>query len=461
MKLYFNDESFSYELLRAVGYSSYGGADVGECLETASRIPEGDFLGWYRAWKQTADRVSAIGERALQRGHRISARDAFLRASNYYRTGEFYLHGLDDAAALESSRLGRANFEQAIALMPHVSEKLAIPYEGTTLPGYLFQASSNDGPRPTMLVCTGFDGTQEELYMNVAIAAMERGYNVLTFEGPGQGAVIREQGLYFRHDWEKVVSPVIDYALTRPQIDAGRLALLGVSYGGYFAARAAAFDRRVAALLVVDGLYDLYEAALTMLVPTSARGLLTQLDAPQAPELDAFIERLKDASTGARWALNHGPWAFGVSSAREFVARLRNYTLRDVAANIRCPTLVCEAERDQFFRGQPEQFCDALTCDKTYSRFVTADAAEEHCHVGATRLMNQRVFDWLDDVLTPAPSCDKSTRQICPCDSSTIHAEPNPTRSVSSSRPPANWRIKRLRRGSICDSGMPSAETHT
>jgi hypothetical protein len=145
MKLLFKDESFSYELLRAVGYSAYGGADIGECLETASRIPEGDFGGWYRAWKHTADRVSAIGERALQRGHRVSARDAFLRAANSYRTGEFYLHGLDDVVALESSRLGRARFEQAIALMPHRSSKLTIPYEGTTLPGYLFEPAGDGG----------------------------------------------------------------------------------------------------------------------------------------------------------------------------------------------------------------------------------------------------------------------------------------------------------------------------
>jgi pimeloyl-ACP methyl ester carboxylesterase len=246
-----------------------------------------DFAG--HAHRNSADRyrtglpIHTLGRLAsLVRGAKASVRllnVAFLRAANYYRTGEFYLHGLDDAAALESSRLGRGNFEQAIMLMPHRSEKLAIPYEGTTLPGYLFQPTLEGGPRPTLLVCTGFDGAQEELYMNVAQAAMDRGYTVLTFEGPGQGAVIREQGLHFRHDWEKVVTPIIDYALTLPEVDSSHLTLLGVSYGGYFAARAAAFDQRLAALIVVDGLYDLYDAALTMMAPPAARGLLTQLDA--------------------------------------------------------------------------------------------------------------------------------------------------------------------------------------
>jgi hypothetical protein len=127
------------------------------------------------------------------------------------------------------------------------------------------------------------------------------------------------------------------------------------------------------------------------------------------------MERLKDASTGARWALNHGPWAFGVSSVREFVARLRNYTLNGIAGQIQCPTLVCEAQHDQFFRGQPEQFFEALACEKTYARFTAEDAAEEHCHVGATRLMNQRVFDWLDDMMqAKAPCRARSKRRVMP-----------------------------------------------
>ena len=97
-------------------------------------------------------------------------------------------------------------------------------------------------PRPTLIVHGGFDSTLEELYTSTAAPALERGYNCLTFEGPGQGGVIRKQKIPFRHDWERVVTPVVDYALTRSEvIDPTCIALMGISMGGYLAARAVCF----------------------------------------------------------------------------------------------------------------------------------------------------------------------------------------------------------------------------
>jgi pimeloyl-ACP methyl ester carboxylesterase len=221
---------------------------------------------------------------------------------------------------------------------------------------------------------------------------------VLTFEGPGQGAAIREHGLGFRHDFETVVTPVIDYAIERLDVDPTRIALLGVSYGGFLAARAAAFDHRLAALIADDGLYDIFEASMSM-VPPQARGVfMSQLDAAEAPQLDALIEQMK-AQTSFRWALNHGPWAFAVATPREYVAKLRHYSLVGIAERIQCPTLICDAESDQFFRGQPEAMFAALTCPKTYIRFSAEEGAEEHCHTGANRLFAQKAFDWLDETL--------------------------------------------------------------
>lgn len=194
------------------------------------------------------------------------------------------------------------------------------------------------------------------------------------------------------------MSPVIDHASTRPEIDSSRPALLGVSDGGYFAAHAAAFDQRLAALIVVDGLYNLCEAAHHAGAAACPRMAGATRHAP-GTGTRCLCRAAEECSTGARWALNHGPWSFGVSRAREFVARLRSYTLKGVAEHIRCPALVCEAEHDQLFRGQPEKFFEALSTEKTDARFTVTDAAEEHCHAGATQPMNQRVFDWLDDVL--------------------------------------------------------------
>jgi pimeloyl-ACP methyl ester carboxylesterase len=172
---------------------------------------------------------------------------------------------------------------------------------------------------------------------------------------------------------------------------------MGVSLGGYLAARAAAFEPRLAALIADDGLYDVFAA--TMAMAPQAHDLLAVLDLPQALEFDALIEKMKaHATTTTRWALSHGPRAFAVKTPREYMAKLRAYSLVGLAERIACPTLVMEAENDLFFRGQPEQLYAALTCPKTFIRFTAEEGADEHCHCGAARLTNQRVFDWLDGV---------------------------------------------------------------
>ena len=105
-------------------------------------------------------------------------------------------------------------------------------------PGYLY-APPAGGRQATLIMHGGFDGWAEELHHCGALAAQERGYTVITFDGPGQGRPCYE-GLVFRPDWESVVSPVIDWAAARPEVDPGRIALFGLSMGGGLAPRAAA-----------------------------------------------------------------------------------------------------------------------------------------------------------------------------------------------------------------------------
>ncbi|WP_226352232.1 alpha/beta hydrolase [Pseudonocardia sp. ICBG601] len=218
MKFLYDDESFSFEALRAAGYAPYGGAELGEVLVTCRAIPEGDEVAWSTRWAATAARVERIGRDALADGHRVSAREALLRASNYYRTADFYRRE-DPARDQESVRLqtaSRRTFADAAALLDTPARALEIPYEGTTLPAYLFTVDGSGVPRPTVIYHGGYDSTLEEDYFALAAGALRRGYNVLAFDGPGQGATVRA-GLHFRPDWEAVVTPVVDVAVTLPR----------------------------------------------------------------------------------------------------------------------------------------------------------------------------------------------------------------------------------------------------
>jgi dienelactone hydrolase len=393
MRLVFEDQTFSFELLRTLGYAPYGGADIGECLVTASHIREGDFESWHEQWSKTARRVHALADSALQQGKRVSAREAYLRASNYYRTAEFFLHGNPhDPRLLAAWGNSRTTFRQAVKLMDTLVEEVLIPYEGTRLPGYYYRPDDSHKPRPTLLVHGGYDSTGEELYFMIAAAAIQRGYTCLTFEGPGQGALIREQHLPFRPDWEKVVTPVVDSLLRRPEVDPARIALMGISLGGYLAPRAAAFEHRLAALIANDGLYSYHFSekarAVTRVAALFGRALAQYT-----------LKQVMQRQTGIRWAIENGMFTFQVGSIWDLIEATESWSLEGVAHMITCPTLVCEAEGDHFFAGQPKMLYEALTCPKILMRFTADDGAEEHCQFGALLLSNHRMFEWLDTTL--------------------------------------------------------------
>jgi pimeloyl-ACP methyl ester carboxylesterase len=394
MNLVFQDQAFSFELLRAIGYTVYDGADIGECLATAARIKEGDFESWYTEWTRTAQRVQKIAEDCLAREHTLSARKAYLRASNYYRTAEFFLHtNPGDPRILTTWQASRDCFAQAAIRFAFPCEAVEIPYEGSTLPGYFYRVDHSDAPRPTLIFHGGFDSTVEELYFVGVAAALEHGYNCLTFDGPGQGRVIRQQHLPFRPDWEAVVTPVVEYAMSRPEIDSHHLALMGMSQGGYFAPRAAAFEPRIKALIAYDGVFNCHDALGIMMPPAVA----SFIEQGPIQFVDTLLHIITTLNPSVRWALTNGMWTYGVPTPREFLSKLKEYTLEGYVEQIACPTLVLAAEKDHFFRGQPEKLYDHLLCPKTFICFTAEERAEEHCHEGTMALFHQRLFDWLDE----------------------------------------------------------------
>jgi hypothetical protein len=124
------------------------------------------------------------------------------------------------------------------------------------------------------------------------------------------------------------------------------------------------------------------------------------LSLERAPHIDALLaEQMKQSAT-TRWAVSHGMWAMGATSPRAFLAKMFDYNLKDrIAEMIACPTLVCAAENDLFFQGQPQELYDHLTCRKTIIHFTAAEGAGSHCQAGASRKSFARIFDWLDEAL--------------------------------------------------------------
>jgi pimeloyl-ACP methyl ester carboxylesterase len=398
MKFLFNDESFSFEALRTTGFAAYGGADLGEILATVRKIGECDEAGWHQAWKSTAQRVAKIGEEALASGHRISAREAFLRASNYYRTaGDFLLEKPATDPEMTLLSAGQHDtFAAAAALFDTPVHAVSIPYENTTLPAYLFLADDSSAARPTIIYNSGYDSTREESYFVLAAAALRRGYNVLAFDGPGQGATLRQQKLVMRPDWEAVITPVVDYALTRSEIAADKIVLFGYSLGGFLVARAAAFEHGIAALILDDGIYDFHSAFAGTMPPFLDSWIAEGRDDAAEP----VLTMLSAASTNVRWGLRNGMWVFGADSFCDLIRRVKHYTLDGIAHQIVAPTLIMDPENDQYLKGQPQLVEKALTgASTTLVTLTENEGAGEHTHAGGLGLAHQTMFDWMEVLL--------------------------------------------------------------
>ena len=288
-----------------------------------------------------------------------------------------------DPRLVESYMRQTSAFRSGAALLGQPPEIVRIPYEDTTLPGYFFRTGPEHARRATVILTGGYDGTAEELYFSNGAAALARGYNVLAFDGPGQGAALVQQGLVMRPDWEAVISPVVDYVLARPDVDPARVALIGLSLGGHLAPRAASAEHRLAACIADCGSYDLFADALRRVPGPLAAGI-TRGQPVGAAVLRRLLKTLASKPT-AGWALRRGQLVHGVASPIDYLLALREYSLKDCAPKITCPVLVCSAEGDDISASAP-QLVEALTCEKHYVHFTEAEGAGDHCEAGARPL---------------------------------------------------------------------------
>ncbi len=398
-RLQLRDDLLDAQLLRTVSCAAYGGAELGECLAVAQRVREGDLGSWWEAWRAAGGDAVELAQREEQAGNRESARLAYLRACTYHRTAAVMLLGAPlDQRLIAASAAQRDAFRRAARLMEVPPEVVELPFEDGTLPGYFMRPAADGAARATVILCGGYDGTAEELYFSNGAAALARGYNVLAFDGPGQGSALLERGLTMRPDWENVITPVLDWVLARHDVDGTRVALIGLSLGGHLAQRAASVEHRLAACIADCGPFDLHAAALRRMPPKLAGGL--REDRPWARLSARALLRALARKPTAGWALRRGMLVHGVDSPLRYLDALREFTLAGHAEQITCPTWVCDAEGDEIGSCAPI-LVEALRCEKVYVHFKAAEGAGDHCEQAARALYHARSFGWLDGLMAP------------------------------------------------------------
>lgn len=341
------------------------------------------------------------------------------------------LYGQDDERALRDSEASNANWWRAAQLLDATVKRLEIPYQGTAadgsplavqLPAYLFiphpskrvperQRKRGGGKGLPLLVnMVGADATQEEIFFVLPQAALELGYAVLTFEGPGQGIVLRRHNMPFRPDWEEVLSPVLDFVLDTylpartgelPQIDRDQVAVAGSSMGGYLALRGAR-DPRVKACIAVDPFYRMWDL-LKGRVPDSIA------ESPAVPDWvwDNMSALLGWWNVQTRWELKLTGWMLGArpGSAADNFRQMRRYTLEDGQLElVRCPVFVTGARHSLY--SSPEVSTERVyrelvnVSDDDKAMWIGEDEGEGGlaAKAGAFGVLNQKAFAWLDGV---------------------------------------------------------------
>lgn len=388
---FFADQTYHFQTLRALSDIPAGGADTAEVLETIRHIKSGDVESWYTAWNATGDHVRKLAKRTtdpLSRGR------ALLRAHNYYRTAEFLL-APDDPKRPISWKKNIDAFYEGLDTLGVSYERITVPYEEHHLNAVYYPGPEGASQKPLIVFVGGYDSTLEELYFALAAAALERGYSVLTYEGPGQGSIIREQGIPFTHEWEKPTSAVIDEFLSA-HATPPHMVLVGMSLGGYLAPRAAAFDERIDGVVAFDVYYD-GAAIARRFVPSMAFWLQ---DHGLGFIVNGIISTKASTSPGFAWAMHNGMWVMGTTSPLDTVKAFAPYKLDKVAQRIKGDVLILAGEDDHFV---PVEQVAAFEKSLTHARSVTsiiydrASGGAEHCQLGAATLWHATFFDWMEE----------------------------------------------------------------
>ena len=391
VKVYFDDEDMDFNLMWVLGNSGAGGAELGECMCAASQIKDPE--SWVAEWTKGGQRLEAQAQAAELAHHLVSAREAYLRAFSYYQTSIFSARPQDKRLA-ENWRKGTSCFQKAAALFDPPIVQIEVPFQPYPLHGYFMPALSGAAKAPTLIYVTGGEGWAEHAYFWVG-AGRSRGYNIVAVDLPIHvGSRLRYPELPLKDLNGAIDAPlkaIIDYTVQRPDVDRDRVALIGFSIGGYFAQRAAVTDggKRIKALIADSPISDPYRLSMAefppalLKAPTFITSLVGQIAMHQNTMTSITAER--------------SCWQFDVSSLSQLIEFGREIIEPE---KIQCPTLCLASEGEApMFLTQAREVYDALKVPKKLHIFSAEEGADAHCQVNNPTLMQEVVYDWLDETL--------------------------------------------------------------
>ncbi|MFC5520789.1 alpha/beta hydrolase family protein [Polaromonas jejuensis] len=353
-----------------------------EGLRDASRNgPQGDNEAWHLSWLRLAKQLEDIAKDAASSGHKITARDHFMRAALYYQWAEAFLKP-DDARCEPVFASHLHAFAQGAQRFDPPIEIVNIPFEGATLHGYFVAAPSASDARPAVVLSDGLDGTKEEM-IYVALALAERGISTLAIDHPGQGATLRLSGLKARHDSEVAAGAALDYLATRNDVDAQRVGIVAASMGGYYAPRAAAYEKRFKACVAWGAVYDYHGIW--------ARRFKAQPGKPISLDVTQAM-----GTTG-----DHILHILGMPDYDRALRYLEPFHLREAAKNITCDILILHGEDDkQTPASEAKMLFDSIPSSrKTMRVFTRAEGGAAHVQLDRPEPALSMLCDWLVDRL--------------------------------------------------------------
>lgn len=366
--------NLDFQLNRLV---TLGGGRLGDVRPVAARIAS------LRDWKRE---LLGLAERAL-------VEERVLNAAAYLRAAEFFMSASDPAkAAAYDQQAEMFRTWRAADFRAGVAVESSVPFSGATLPLWRFPAHGARA-RGSVVVHGGYDSYAEELYPLLRqVAAL--GFDVVFFEGPGQGAVVRRQGVPFTADWHRPLAAVLDACGLED------VTLVGISLGGCLALRAAAREPRVARVVAFDVMWDLFEVALASR-PAPVRATLRALLAAGARgAVDRLARREMQRDLLAEWGIEHGRLVLGAATPAGYLERLRAFTTRDVSPRVRQDVLLLAGSEDHFVPlAHYHRQAVALTGVRSLAGrvFTRAEHAQAHCQVGNLPLVLRVVTDWIDE----------------------------------------------------------------